>query len=291
MSKKGLQWRKWKKRLLDKYRIVVVNDRTFEDVSSFKLNLLNVVGATTTIVFLLLVSNVLLLVSTPLKEYIPGYSSSELKQKSIDLALRVDSLESEIRKNEHYVAAVKRVLLGDIEVTAASVDSLIKTGTPLNAIEHTKSSEKDLELREYVRQEDKYNLLTNAEARVRTVLFSPIEGSIIRKYDPRSMHFGIDFTGPKNSLVKSVAKGTVIFVDWTINDGYTVIVLHEEGISSIYKHLSSLTKNKYETVQAGDVLGFYNQDETTGKVSQPYLHFELWKDNYPLDATLFIDLE
>ena len=291
MSKKGLQWNKWKKRLLDKYRVVVVNDRTFEDISSFKLNLLNVVGATTTIVFLLLVSNVILLIVTPLKEYIPGYSSSELKQKSVDLALKVDSLEMEIRKNEQYVAAVKRVLLGDIEITSTSVDSLIKTETPLNAIEHTKPSEKDLELREYVRLEDKYNLFTNAEARVNTVLFSPIEGTIVRKYDPKSSHFGVDFTAAKNALVKAVAKGTVIFVDWTINDGYTVIVLHEEGVSAVYKHLSSLTKSKYETVQAGDVLGLYNQEESKGKVSQPYMHFELWKDNYPLDAQLFIDLE
>lgn len=291
MSKKGLQWRKWKKRLLDKYRVVVVNDRTFEDISSFKLNILNVVGATTTIVFLLLVSNVILLVVTPLKEYIPGYSSSELKQKSVDLALKVDSLETEIRKNEHYLAAVKRVLMGDIEITAASVDSLKKTDTPLNTIEHTKPSEKDLELREYVRLEDKYNLFTNAEARVNMVLFSPIEGKIMRKYDPKSSHFGIDFAAARNSLVKSVAKGTVVFVDWTINDGYTVIVLHEEGVSSVYKHLSSLTKSAYETVQAGDVLGLYNQEDVKGKVSQSYLYFELWKDNYPLDAELFIDLE
>ncbi|MDM1406879.1 M23 family metallopeptidase [Myroides sp. DF42-4-2] len=291
MSKKGLQWRKWKKRLLDKYRVVVVNDRTFEDISSFKLNVLNVVGATTTIVFLLLVSNVILLIVTPLKEYIPGYSSSELKQKSVDLALRVDSLETVIKKNEQYVAAVKRVLLGDVQITAASVDSLMKTETPLNIIEHTEPSEKDLALREYVRGEDKYNLFTNAEARVNMVLFSPIEGTIMRKYDPKSSHFGIDFAAAKNALVKSVAKGTVIFVDWTINDGYTVIVLHEEGLSSVYKHLSSLTKSKYETVQAGDVLGLYNQEETTGKVSQSYMHFELWKDNYPLDAQLFIDLE
>jgi len=142
MSKKGLQWKKWKKRLLDKYRVVVVNDRTFEDVSSFKLNLLNVVGATTTIVFLLLVSNVILLIVTPLKEYIPGYSSSELKQQAVDLALKVDSLESEIKKNEQYVAAVKRVLLGDIEITSASVDSLMKTDTPLHAIEHTQQTSK-----------------------------------------------------------------------------------------------------------------------------------------------------
>ncbi len=291
MSKKGLQWKKWKKRLLDKYRVVVVNDRTFEDISSFKLNLLNVVGATTTIVFLLLVSNVILLIVTPLKEYIPGYSSSELKQKSVDLALKVDSLETEIKKNEQYVAAVKRVLLGDIEITSASVDSLMKTETPLQTIEHTTPSEKDLELREYVRLEDKYNLFTNAEARVNMVLFSPIEGTIVRKYDPKSSHFGIDFIAAKNSMVKSAAKGTVIFVDWTINDGYTVIILHEEGVSSVYKHLSSLTKSKYETVQAGDVLGLYNQEEGKGKVSQSYLHFELWKDNYPLDAQLFIDLE
>lgn len=291
MSAKRLNWKKWKKRLLDKYRIVIVNDRTFEDIASFKLNLLNMVGAVTTFVFLLLFSNVLLLILTPLKEYIPGYSSSALKEKSVELALKVDSLEAEIKKNDVLVQSLQRILKGDIEITKASVDSLVKTEVPLNAIEHTKPSEKDLELREKVRLEDKYNLLTNAEVKVNSVLFSPIDGRIIRKYNPRISHLGIDFSAVNNALVKSVAKGTVVFVDWTIMDGYTIIVLHEDGVTSIYKHLSSLNKGLYETAQSGDVLGLYNGTDSTGnQVNQSHFHFELWKDNYPLDATLFIDL-
>jgi len=290
MPAKGPNWRKWKKRLLDKYRVVIVNDRTFEDVVSLKLNLLNVVGAITTFVFLLLFSNVLLLILTPLKEYIPGYSSATLKEKSVQLALKVDSLETEIKKNDLFVQSLQRILNGDIEITKMNMDSLIKTQVPLNIIEHTVASEKDLELREKVRLEDKYNLFNNAEVKVNTVFFAPIDGKIKRKYDPKIAHLGIDFSAANNAIVQSVAKGTVVFVDWTIMNGYTIIVLHEDGITSVYKHLSSLNKSLYETVQSGDVLGLYNGNDSAGdQVNQSHFHFELWKDNYPLDATMFIE--
>ncbi len=290
MPAKGSNWKKWKKKLLDKYRIVIVNDRTFEDILSLKLNLLNVVGAITTFVFLLLFSNVFLLIITPLKEYIPGYSSASLKEKSVQLALKIDSLETEIRKNDLYVESLQRILKGDIEISKMNLDSLVKTQVPLSVIEHTTPSEKDLELREKVRLEDKYNLFSNAEVKVRNVFFAPIDGQIKRKYDPKEAHFGIDFTATNNAIVQSVAKGTVVFVDWTIMNGYTIIVLHEDGITSVYKHLLSLNKGLYDTVQAGDVLGLYNGSDSAGnQVNQSHFHFELWKDNYPLDATMFIE--
>jgi murein DD-endopeptidase MepM/ murein hydrolase activator NlpD len=292
MSGKGIKKKKWKNKLLNKYRVVVVNDRTFEDVYSFKLNLLNVVGGSTTLIFLLILSTVILLVLTPIKEYIPGYSSSELKQKTIELALKVDSLEEEAYKNTAYIHAVKKALLGEVEITKESIDSLRLSGNPVNAIEHKQPSEKDLELREFVRLEDKYNIFTEETPRVNQVLFSPVDGEVVRKYDPSTYHFGVDFLVSKNTPVKAIAKGTVLFVDWTIKDGHTIIVLHEGGLISVYKHLSTLTKSEYETVKSGEVLGLHDGEKTesTTEDSQ-YFHFELWKDNYPLDATLFIDFE
>lgn len=292
MSGKGINKKKWKKRLLNKHRVVIVNDQTFEDVYSFKLNLLNVLGGTTTLVFVLILSTVALLALTPIKEYIPGYSSSELKTKAIDLALKVDSLEAESLKNKMYIASIKRALLGEVEVTRTNIDSLQLTGNPVNMIEHKEPSERDKALREMVRIEDKYNIFSSAKPKVGQVLFAPVDGQIVRKYDPSSNHFGTAFLTANNAPIKAIGKGTVMFVDWTIKDGYTIILLHEEGIISVYKHLSTINKSVYETVRSGEVLGLFDgKSEVGGKNENPYFHFELWKDTYPLDSTLFIDYD
>lgn len=293
MSNKGIKPKRWKSKLLNKYRIVIVNDKTFEDVRSFKLNLLNVLGGTSTLIFLLILSTVLLLVLTPVKEYIPGYSSADLKQKAIELTLKVDSLEANAEQNRIYINSVKKILLGEVEATHENVDSLSLAEIPINQIEHKDPSEKDLELREVVRLEDKYNLFPESTPKVSQILFSPINGEIVKKFDPSSYHFGLDFAAAKNTPVKAISKGIVLFVDWTIKDGYTIILLHEEGIVSVYKHLTSLTKSEYDTIKSGEVIGVYDGEINTGLTSKntKYFHFELWKDTYPLDGSIFIDLE
>lgn len=292
MSAKRLKKVKWKKRLLSKYRVVVVNDQSFEDVYSFRLNLLNILGASSTLIFSIILSTVILLVLTPFKEYIPGYSSSNLKNQAVDLALKVDSLEAESQKNKAFLEAMQRALMGEVEFTKSSIDSLSLAGVPLDVIEHKEASEKDKELREMVRLEDKYNLFEASKPKVGQVLFAPVDGQISSKYDPSVYHFGLDFILPNNSQIKSIGKGTVLFVDWTIKDGYSIILLHEEGVISIYKHLTSVNKSQYETVRSGEVLGsFDRKTNTDGKVDNNYFHFELWKDSYPLDPTLFIDFD
>ncbi|MHC5201111.1 murein hydrolase activator EnvC family protein [Myroides sp. LJL119] len=295
MSNKVSNSKKWKTKLLDKYRVVIVNDRTFEDVKTFKLNVLNVWMAITTLIFLLIFSTVLLLVLTPIKEYIPGYSSSDLKQQSIELTLKVDSLEAESKRNVAYINAIKRVLQGDIPITENSIDSLQISAKATEQLKDYKPSQKETELREMVKMEDKYNLFPEANLKVSEILFSPVDGEVVRNFDPSSAYFGVDFALAGTSPVKSIAKGTVLFTDWSIKDGYIVVVLHREGIVSVYKHLTSLIKNEYDTVQSGEVLGLFDTSDQQTALSPttilPNFYFELWKDGFPLDPSLFIDLD
>ena len=293
MSANETKPRRWKRQLLNKYRIVIVNDKTFEDVRSYRLNLLNGFTFSLVLIFLFILSTVLLLVVTPIKQYIPGYSSSDLKQQAVSLTLKVDSLEANARANEIYISSIKRVLMGDLEVTRESIDSLRLTEKPINQIEHKEPSEKDLQLREMVRLEDKYNLFPEAAPKVSFVLFSPISGEIISKFDPSRYRFGTEFIASKNTAIKSVADGIVLLVDWTIRDGFTVIVSHEEGLISVYKHLTSTTKSAYEKVKSGEVLGLFDGGATEkgNDQSTTYFYFELWKDIYPLDPSVFIDFE
>ena len=227
------------------------------------------------------------MVFTPMKEFIPGYSSTELKQSAIDLSFKVDSLEKTISKNEKYLASLQHVLTGDIAISKNSIDSLVKEQTLEDQLEEIKPSEKDLKLRELVRMEDKYNVFKEASPKVNSVLFAPLKGSIVKHYDVSKKHYALDVVTPINTPIKAITKGIVLFSDWTPKDGYSIIVLHEEGLISVYKHASSLTKSQGEQVKSGEVIAL-----TGGGIEDSsHFHFELWNDATALDPTLFIDFE
>lgn len=101
------------KRLRNRYRLVVMNDDTYEEVATFKLSRLSVyIGMST--VFVLLVSlTVALLVFTPLKYYIPGYGTRQSRADLQVLKIRTDSLEQAIKFKDQYLESVKKVLTGN----------------------------------------------------------------------------------------------------------------------------------------------------------------------------------
>ena len=278
-----------KKKLLTKNRLVILNEETFDEIFSLKLNLLNVFIALTGGSIFLIAITTYIIAFTPLREYIPGYASSKLKREATELALKSDSLEKAIKVNNAYIESIKKVLAGDVEVAQLNMDS-IKAGQLLaeDEVDFAPTKE-DLKLREQVAQEDKYNLFNKAGAKVNLVLFSPVTGHITDKYDPKTKHFAVDIAVPKNTPIKSVANGTVIFADWTPTNGYVIIIRHGDGIISVYKHVDSVTKSQGDVVRTAEVVATAG---STGKESTGvHLHFELWKDGFAIDPTNFIDFE
>jgi hypothetical protein len=104
------------KRLRNRYRLVVMNDDTYEEVVTFKLSRLSVYVALSTLFMLLTGLTVALIVFTPLKLYIPGYGSAVASQELRALKIRTDSLEQSMRYKQQYLDNIKRVLQGDQHV-------------------------------------------------------------------------------------------------------------------------------------------------------------------------------
>ena len=102
------------KRLRNRYRLVVMNDDTYEEVVTFKLNRLSVYIALCTIFVVLVGLTVALIVFTPLKYYIPGYGSQAERREMVQLKIRADSLETQIRQKEVYWENVRSVLSGKV---------------------------------------------------------------------------------------------------------------------------------------------------------------------------------
>lgn len=109
------------KRIRNSYRLVVMNDDTYEEVVTFRLSRLSVyIGLST--VFVLLVSLTIALIAfSPLKYYIPGYGTRESRTALQALKMRTDSLEKAIRYKEQYIDGIKKVLSGN---TPAQLDTI-----------------------------------------------------------------------------------------------------------------------------------------------------------------------
>ena len=104
------------KRLTNRYRLVVMNDHSYEEVVTFKITRLGVYIAAC-FVFVVLVGLTTALISfTPLKYYIPGYGSHSERRELTRLKLRTDSLEKQIKYREAYWENVKNVLSGKAEL-------------------------------------------------------------------------------------------------------------------------------------------------------------------------------
>lgn len=285
MATKEKGTKRFKKKLLHKYRLVILNEETFEERFSFKINRLNVFVFTTLLALFLVLTTTFIIAFTPLREYIPGYSSTTLKKKATRLAYQTDSLQQVLEVNEQYLASIKKVLTGDVKTVAFNKDSIIEVAK-IDPSVLIRTSRKDSLLRDQVAKEDKYNPLAAPQVQ-EFALFAPVKGTITEQYDSKTKHYAVDVVTVKDAPVKAVADGTVIFADWTVATGYVIILKHSNNLISVYKHNAMLTKEQGEYVKAGEVLATVGNtgELTTG----PHLHFELWRDGYPINPTSFID--
>lgn len=281
--------RKFAKKLLHKYRLVVLNEDTFEERFAIKLTRLNVFVIVMLTAIILIAGTTFLIAFTSLREFIPGYSSAKLKKQATELNYKTDSLQQVIALNEKYFASIKRVLTGDVKTVQFNRDSILLAANSDQQTENLEPTQQDLLLREKVDKEEKYNFFETAIPATSFVLFPPVNGTISEGYDVKSKHYAVDIVVAKNTPVKATADGTVIFAEWTAETGYVVIIEHSQELISVYKHNASLTKEQGDLVKAGEVIAMAGN---TGEYSTgPHLHFELWSKGYPINPTNFIDFK
>ncbi|WP_204344486.1 M23 family metallopeptidase [Psychroserpens algicola] len=279
--------KKFSKKLLHKYRLVVLNEDTFEERFAIKLTRLNVFVILSLGTIILIAGTIFLIAFTSLKEYIPGYSSTALKKQATVLNYKTDSLQQVINLNEQYYASIKKVLTGDVSTVDFNRDSIIDASSIDASNLDLKPTKEDSLLRDLVDKEDKYNVFESTISSSNFVLFPPVNGTISEGYNIKDRHYAVDVVVAKDTPVKATADGTVIFAEWTAETGYVVIIEHSYELISVYKHNASLTKQQGDLVKSGEVIAMTGNtgELTTG----PHLHFELWNRGYPVNPTNFID--
>lgn len=120
------------KRLRNRYRLVVMNDDTYEEVVTFKLSRLSVYVGLSTIFVLLVGLTVALIVFTPLKYYIPGYDDLKLGREYRQMKYRVDSLQQQVNYQTEYIDQVKKMLTGNTTVVLDTTKLAVPKAEPTN---------------------------------------------------------------------------------------------------------------------------------------------------------------
>lgn len=289
MAKKAKKRKEIKRKLLHKYRLVILNESTFEEKISFKLSRLNVFVTGSLCIIGLIGFTILLIAFTPLREYIPGYSSTKLKRQATELTYKTDSLVRVLNYTNRYLNNIRMVLKGDIENNQINRDSLFEQFKLDPSTVDLTPIKEDSMLRAEVALEDKYNLFERTGEKTGLVLFPPISGTVSQGYNAEKHHYAVDVVAPRETPVKAVANGMVIFSEWAVDTGYVIIIEHKSGLLSVYKHNGSLNKNQGDVVRAGEVIASVGNtgELTTG----PHLHFELWDNGTPVNPLDFIDFK
>ena len=127
------------RQLRSRYRLVVMNDDTYEEVVTFKLSRLSVYVVLSSVFVILVGLTIALIVFTPLKQYLPGYGSMSARRELQALKIKTDSLEQSMVYKDQYLANIKRVLTGDVKEQS---DTLARKETRQKPAEATTKEQK-----------------------------------------------------------------------------------------------------------------------------------------------------
>ena len=269
------------KRIFNDYKVVVSSEDTFEEKLSFKANKINAFIIMLLYSIILIAFTISIVFFTQLREMVPGYSSSDLLNRAIYLTKKTDSLEQQIALNNKFYKSIEDVLSGNVDEFVSRNELSIDSNLINPDIFTISPNLQDSILRQYVENEDKFNLTNNELVIENKMFFSPIKGEITQSFNFNENHFAIDIAADIGTPVKSVLDGKIIFSEWSLETGYVVVIDHGENIISVYKHNSKTLKEQNDFVQAGEVIAYSGNQGNLS--SGPHLHFELWKNGTPID--------
>jgi murein DD-endopeptidase MepM/ murein hydrolase activator NlpD len=290
------KWQRFQERLANTYRLVVMNDETFEEVSSTRLSLLNIYVLLSSVLVIMAILVWLMIAFTPLRKYVPGYGDVMQDQEVRELYRQVADLEDELITHRKYSENFRRILVGEVvtEDDVPKVDpemmneAVVDTAAELSEEEMELRNELMLEEVGVKAKEPRTTNLSPKDTPLERLFFSsPISGEISAGFMPDKEHFGVDVLAPKNTAIKAAMDGYVFLSDWTLETGNTIGIQHSSNLITFYKHNSVLLKEVGSYVKAGEAVAVIGN---TGTMSNgPHLHFELWYKGKPIDPTEYID--
>ena len=264
-----------------KYRVSILNENTLEESWHVRLSRFSVFMLGSTFILVTFVLLTILIFTTPISRYLPGYGETGNRSNIIKESMRTDSLVQQVDLQEGYVDIIKGIITGKMDPD--SITSLDSIALKQRARILMEKSKREKTFVENFEKEEKYNLasIDTKPTENSYVFFRPTRGVISSSFNLGEEKYGIYLITSPNESVVSVLGGTVVYAAFTFDYGWVVQVQHENNYLSIYKNNTRVLKKVGDEVKAGESIAITG--DATGKKAGSQFYFELWKQGKPVD--------
>lgn len=254
----------------------MLDDLTLREVFHFRVSLLSAISIITIAIVTLIVLLSVLIVYTPLRNILPGYSAS-LRQQLIDESARVDSLQADLTMQRQYLDVIKLLAAGDIQTDSVqSLDSLQRVERAQileqQRNDYTESFKAQYEQKEH----ERLMLFDNASNKSVLQLYRPVRGVITESANPAERKYGVSVRTTKNENVLSIMRGQIVLIERAEDNTFSIVLQHTPYLS-IYRRVTKPMKTQGMLVEGGEVIGVMD--------GETELELELW------DAGVFVNPE
>lgn len=229
-----------------------------------------------------IVLTLLLVMFTPIGGLMYNSEDAQLRERVIEVSERVQALQDSLNARDSQLSEMQQVIASGTDTTFS-----VESGQPNSPYQNNRELDFASEVRTGEMLSQNEIIFSNIFKTVPEFPTDyPIRGTFTRGYNPQDGHYGIDIATEEGREFKAIADGAVVSQNWTVNYGYVLHVQHSDGIITVYKHASSLSKSIGDIVLKGDILG------TAGDVgllsTGSHLHIEIWKNGVPQNPNLYL---
>lgn len=259
-----------------KYRLAMLDDITLREVFHIRVSWLGAVSVITLSLLALIVLLSVLIVYTPIRNILPGYSAS-LRQQLIQESARVDSLQNSLTLQRQYLDVIKQLTAGDIQSDSVqSLDSLQRV-EQARILEEGRNEVTEAFMTQYEQKERDRLLLFDAPvSQSIQQLYRPVRGAVMMSARPDLHLYATSVATAKNESVLAIMRGRIIHVQRAEDNTFTV-VLQQAQYLTIYRGVTKALKAQGASVEAGEAIGVMDGDHK--------LELELW------DGGKFVNIE
>ena len=277
MMKKKENWFKpFVQKIRFKYRVSILNENTLEESWHVRLSRFSVFMYGSAIVLATFIVLTVLIFTTPIRYYLPGYGDTGNRSKIIQESMLADSVVNQLKLQESYLGIISGIISGKIKPDSiVELDSVALKERAQLLMEKSKNEK---EFCKNFEEEEKFNLTTidSQPNENMYVFFKPTKGVIASSFNIMDDQFGIYVITSPGESVSSVLSGTIIYAGFTFDFGWVIQVQHENNYLSIYKNNTRLLKKVGDVVRAGESIAITG--DGSGKKAGSQFYFELWKD-------------
>ena len=261
-----------RQRLRVKYRVSVLDELTLSERWHFRLNGWGAIVWIAILFLLALALFSLLILYTPIRNYLPGYSENIRQQLMVESA-RLDSMGTSLELQRQYLNVIKQVVAGEVESdTVQSLDSM-QIIMREQLLEAKSEATAEFIAQYEAKEKDYLQLFDVANTTPVLSFFRPARGVVLQSFSAKEHRYEVTIQTAKHDNVTAILAGAVVYTHYELDNTYTIMLQHDSYLS-IYRGVSKLLKRVGESVQAG---------ESIALLEDKPLYFQLWQNGQPIN--------